>query len=445
MSSRVALEQELASLVDQLHQQRLHTQRPALAGIASKATDGSGARHHRRSATRSRMRRTLAIPLALLSITTTGSAALQANGSIGASAATATDGNKVVALGGAPDLDGEQSLALNLPVLDIAAKPGGNGYWLVAADGGVFTFGDAVFHGSAGGLRLNAPVVDLAPTPTGAGYWLVGADGGVFSYGDARFAGSLGGQSPAAPILGIAATPTGRGYWLVGADGGVFTFGDAGFFGAATGMSARAPIVEIAPTPSGAGYYLLSADGGVFAFGDAAFRGARVDAQNRDAIGIAVAADGAGYWVVRRSGAVDGFGVAAPGNVDTTAPDGTIHPAVGIAARAGGGLWVALGEEQRPAPAVPEPVPDVSQHPFLVCTRRIESGGNYGAINPSGTYRGAYQFSRSTWDSTARHMGRLDLVGVDPAAAAPRDQDVMALHLYEWQGARPWLGRCAGL
>jgi hypothetical protein len=86
---------------------------------------------------------------------------------------------------------------------------------------------------------------------------------------------------------------------------------------------------------------------------------------------------------------------------------------------------------------------DISQHPFLACTRRIESGGNYAAVNPSGKYRGAYQFSRSTWDSTARHAGWLDLAGVDPAAASPGDQDAMALHLYEWQGASPWGGRCA--
>ena len=49
-----------------------------------------------------------------------------------------------------------------------------------------------------------------------------------------------------------------------------------------------------------------------------------------------------------------------------------------------------------------------------------------------------------TWDATARHAGWTWLVGTDPAAAAPWDQDAMALHLYQWQGASPWLGRCAG-
>jgi hypothetical protein len=39
--------------------------------------------------------------------------------------------------------------------------PGGLGYWLAAADGGVFTFGAIPFLGSVGGTRLNAPVDDI--------------------------------------------------------------------------------------------------------------------------------------------------------------------------------------------------------------------------------------------------------------------------------------------
>ena len=34
-----------------------------------------------------------------------------------------------------------------LPVTGMAARPQGDGYWLVAKDGGVFTFGAAGFHG----------------------------------------------------------------------------------------------------------------------------------------------------------------------------------------------------------------------------------------------------------------------------------------------------------
>ena len=67
------------------------------------------------------------------------------------------------------------------------SQPSASGYRLVASDGGIFSYGDAGFYGSAGSVNLNKPVVGLASTPAGAGYWLVASDGGVFSYGDAGF------------------------------------------------------------------------------------------------------------------------------------------------------------------------------------------------------------------------------------------------------------------
>jgi hypothetical protein len=33
------------------------------------------------------------------------------------------------------------------------------------------------------------PVVAIAPTPSGRGYWLTAADGAVFGYGDAQYYG----------------------------------------------------------------------------------------------------------------------------------------------------------------------------------------------------------------------------------------------------------------
>src|SRR6516164_1480106 len=83
-----------------------------------------------------------------------------------------------------------------------------SGYWLVASDGGIFSYGDAGFHGSAGALALNRPIVGMAPTPDGAGYWLVASDGGIFSYGDAGFYGSAGALALNRPIVGMAATST---------------------------------------------------------------------------------------------------------------------------------------------------------------------------------------------------------------------------------------------
>jgi hypothetical protein len=84
----------------------------------------------------------------------------------------------------------------------MAATANGDGYWLVASDGGVFSFGDAGFQGSTGGLPLNAPVVGIAATPDGGGYWLTASDGGIFNYGDAGFFGSMGGQPMVSPVVG---------------------------------------------------------------------------------------------------------------------------------------------------------------------------------------------------------------------------------------------------
>jgi hypothetical protein len=39
-----------------------------------------------------------------------------------------------------------------------------------AADGGVFTFGDAGFYGSTGAIKLNQPIVEMAATANGSGH-----------------------------------------------------------------------------------------------------------------------------------------------------------------------------------------------------------------------------------------------------------------------------------
>ena len=69
--------------------------------------------------------------------------------------------------------------------------------------------------------------------------------------------------------------------------------------------------------------------------------------------------------------------------------------------------------------------------------KQCESGGNYRAVNAAGYY-GAYQFSPSTWNSTANAAGRPDLVGVRPDNASPADQDAMAAKLHSLRGWQPW-------
>jgi hypothetical protein len=119
----------------------------------------------------------------------------------------------------------------------MASTPDGRGYWLVASDGGIFTYGDAAFYGSTGSIHLNQPIVGMAPTPDGSGYWLVASDGGIFTYGDAPFDGSLGGSG--ATVLGMTVSPF-HGYDLVTSDGVAHQFTSA--------ASAAAPLTTVFPT-----------------------------------------------------------------------------------------------------------------------------------------------------------------------------------------------------
>jgi hypothetical protein len=196
----------------------------------------------------------------------------------------------------------------------MASTPDDGGYWLVALDGGVFSFGDARFYGSTGGIRLNQPIVGIVATHDGAGYWEVAADGGIFAFGDAQFYGSMGGSRLYAPIVAMTATPTGRGYWQVASDGGVFTFGDAVFHGSMGGQALAASMVGMARTPDGRGYWLASDDGSVFSFGDARFFGANGGAMPTPAIAaIRATPDGRGYWLLEPATFEDGFAQPAPG------------------------------------------------------------------------------------------------------------------------------------
>ena len=196
-------------------------------------------------------------------------------------------------------------------MIGATSTPNRGGYWMVAADGGVFSFGSARFHGSLGGKFLNAPVNGMASSRSGKGYWLVAWDGGIFTFGDARFFGSTGAMRLNRPVVAMAPTPSGKGYWLVASDGGVFTFGDAHFYGSTGNLRLVSPIVGIAPTRSGKGYWLVASDGGVFTFGDAHFYGSLGGAPlPAPAIGLVPTKTGKGYWVELADASVAAFGDA---------------------------------------------------------------------------------------------------------------------------------------
>jgi hypothetical protein len=248
--------------------------------------------------------------------------------------------DSVRAAGDAVDHGSTGNMLLNRPVVDIAPAPSGSGYWLLAGDGGVFSF-NAPFHGSTGGLRLNRPALRMAPTTTGGGYWFVASDGGVFAFGDAPFYGSMGGRFLVRPMIGVIPTSTGGGYWMVAEDGGVFAFGDAGFLGSLGGIPLSAPIVALAPTPSNRGYWLLGRDGAVYAFGDAMYLGStRFVAEF--ATDIAAIPDGTGYVVLEESGVVRTYRAGGP---PLPTPAGNPHAgarAIGLAVTpSGNGTWIA--------------------------------------------------------------------------------------------------------
>jgi hypothetical protein len=109
---------------------------------------------------------------------------------------------------------------LDRPIVGMAATPDGRGYWLVAADGGIFTFGDAGFYGSLGGLT---------PQRSRGGHGGHARRPGLLAGGRRRRRLRLrrrpvlrlhGGPVLNRPVVGMATTPDGLGYWLVASDGG---------------------------------------------------------------------------------------------------------------------------------------------------------------------------------------------------------------------------------
>jgi hypothetical protein len=187
-----------------------------------------------------------------------------------------------------------------------AAVESSRNSWAVAPNGRVFatnasTGAQATFFGDASMLPLNRPIVGMSPTPTGLGYWLVASDGGIFSYGDASFYGSTGAIRLNQPIVGMSGTATGRGYWLVASDGGIFAFGDAAFHGSAGALPLNKPISGMTVTPTGEGYWMVASDGGIFSYGDAAFHGSTGDRQLPSPISGMITTAG-GYTLIGHEG-----------------------------------------------------------------------------------------------------------------------------------------------
>ncbi len=203
----------------------------------------------------------------------------------------------------------------------VGGSSGVGGYWIDAADGGIFSFGNAQFFGSMGGQPLNKPIVGMASTSDAGGYWEVASDGGIFSFGDAQFHGSTGSLVLNKPVVGMAVTSDGGGYWLVASDGGIFAFGDAGFYGSTGSLVLNKPVIGMVPTHDGKGYWLVASDGGIFAYGDASFVGSLgSDPPPTPIVGVAPTTDGGGYWMLQANGTAHAFGDAPSVGVAAGSP-----------------------------------------------------------------------------------------------------------------------------
>jgi hypothetical protein len=235
------------------------------------------------------------------------------------------------------------SLTLQRPVVGISPTASRTGYWLVGSDGGIFAF-DTGFFGSIPGLplnpagsglahSLNAPIGGMVPSVTGQGYFMVASDGGVFAFGDAHFAGSCPGLPAGCSGAAVAVVPdkTGNGYWVVTKTGAVYGFGDAAYFGGPGPQSS--PITSAVATPNGGGYYILDANGEVFAYGDATSLGGTPAGSTGGldpAAAIFDTSDGGGYWISTGLGKVYSFGDAPnDGDMSTTHLNGSIIAATG--------------------------------------------------------------------------------------------------------------------
>ena len=124
--------------------------------------------------------------------------------------------------------------------------------------GGVFSFGDAAFRGSTGGIRLNQPIVGIARYRTGTGYTMVASHGGIFTFGGRRFFGSLPGiGAHVSDVVGMAQTANGLGYWIVRRGGQVYAFGNALAF-RPDFASPCDPVVAIIGNPTQQGFRLVT-------------------------------------------------------------------------------------------------------------------------------------------------------------------------------------------
>jgi hypothetical protein len=212
------------------------------------------------------------------------------------------------------------SLTLQRPVVGMTPTADRNGYWMVATDGGMFAFGDAKYHGSIPGLglapagsgaakALAAPIVAMVASPTGKGYLLVASDGGVFAFGDALFHGScpgIGGCNGS--VVAVVPDAGEAGYWVVTSTGHVYAFGNAAQVASGQPGATPGTITGATASATGHGYLIVDSRGDVYNYGDAHKYGVPPAGLGYPIVGIVPTSTGNGYWLMGAKGAVYFYG-----------------------------------------------------------------------------------------------------------------------------------------
>lgn len=210
----------------------------------------------------------------------------------------------------------------------VGMTSGSEGYWLLEADGQVYSFGDALELGDPSSVisKQGSYAIDIESTSGGKGYWVLDSRGKFHRFGDAELIpnAQLGnlkslynfGLSANRPEVVVSSIPTqsGRGAYVFTNIGRVIRVGDASAISDLSGREdllwisqLNAPIVDARLSPDGRGYWMLSADGGIFTFGTATFAGSvpdkpRSDWINEEIVSFSANESGSGYVVVAKSG-----------------------------------------------------------------------------------------------------------------------------------------------
>jgi hypothetical protein len=193
--------------------------------------------------------------------------------------------------------------------------PDGKGYWILASNGAIYSYGDAQYYGGAntGDLSGSEKAVGMATTSDGKGYWILANDGAVFSFGDAAYYGGGNTGDFTNGELAVSITPDAgaTGYWILTNQGGVFSFGSAPFYGAPQGNSYWSGQIGVQLVKAGSGYWVLSKSGDIYSYGSAPYNGNPGGFSGQTAVAMASSnSSNTGYWVLSAAGGIYAEGTA---------------------------------------------------------------------------------------------------------------------------------------